>query len=203
MCLSSITKTFEVLFLVNLRLMSSLVLYSFEFNYLINLFCSFMSNNYAVTSFIFPSWDWTFYLMYNLRTIQGTNLWNSWNILKSNLEHQCLDKMCSLHYFEFWRLDKWLDVFPIKQVEQLHKIFKLCGSPPDDYWKKSKLPHATLFKPQHPYESFLWQTFKDLPKTAVILIETLLSVEPYKRGTASSTLESEVFINISIPSQSG
>ncbi|XP_022844906.1 protein IMPAIRED IN BABA-INDUCED STERILITY 1-like isoform X1 [Olea europaea var. sylvestris] len=79
------------------------------------------------------------------------------------------------------------------EVEQLHKIFKLCGSPPDDYWKKSKLPHATLFKPQHPYESCLRQTFKDLPKTAVTLIETLLSVEPYKRGTASSTLESEYF----------
>ncbi|KAL7192193.1 hypothetical protein ACSBR2_024108 [Camellia fascicularis] len=79
------------------------------------------------------------------------------------------------------------------EVEQLHKIFKLCGSPPDDYWRKSKLPHATLFKPQHPYESSLWETFKDLPKTAVNLIETLLSVEPYKRGTASSALASEYF----------
>ncbi|THG07480.1 hypothetical protein TEA_010387 [Camellia sinensis var. sinensis] len=79
------------------------------------------------------------------------------------------------------------------EVEQLHKIFKLCGSPPDDYWRKSKLPHATLFKPQHPYESSLGETFKDLPKTAVNLIETLLSVEPYKRGTASSALASEYF----------
>lgn len=74
----------------------------------------------------------------------------------------------------------------------MHKIFKLCGSPPDDYWKKSKLPHATLFKPQHPYESSLWETLKDLPKAAVILIETLLSVEPYKRGTASAALAAEV-----------
>ncbi|KAM3380769.1 protein IMPAIRED IN BABA-INDUCED STERILITY 1 isoform X1 [Capsicum galapagoense] len=79
------------------------------------------------------------------------------------------------------------------EVEQLHKIFKLCGSPPDDYWKKSKLPHATLFKPQHPYESCLWDTFKDLAKSAVSLIETLLSVEPPKRGTASSALVSEYF----------
>lgn len=79
------------------------------------------------------------------------------------------------------------------EVEQLHKIFKLCGSPPDDYWKKSKLPHATLFKPQHPYESSLWETFKDLPKTSVHLIETLLAVEPQKRGTASSALASEYF----------
>ncbi|KDO55459.1 hypothetical protein CISIN_1g005119mg [Citrus sinensis] len=79
------------------------------------------------------------------------------------------------------------------EVEQLHKIFKLCGSPPDDYWKKSKLPHATLFKPQQPYDSSLRETFKDLPTTAVNLIETLLSVEPYKRATASAALASEYF----------
>lgn len=80
------------------------------------------------------------------------------------------------------------------QVEQLHKIFKLCGSPPDDYWKKSRLPHATLFKPQQPYNSCLQETFKILPATAVNLVETLLSVEPYKRGTASSALALEVII---------
>ncbi|KAH9623355.1 hypothetical protein KSS87_000326 [Heliosperma pusillum] len=79
------------------------------------------------------------------------------------------------------------------EVEQLHKIFKLCGSPPDEYWKKSKLPHATLFKPQQRYESSLMETCKDLPQTAVDLIETLLSVEPYKRGNASSALCSEYF----------
>ncbi|KAF8408150.1 hypothetical protein HHK36_007292 [Tetracentron sinense] len=79
------------------------------------------------------------------------------------------------------------------EVEQLHKIFKLCGSPPDEYWKKSKLPHATIFKPQHPYESYLRDTCKEFPTTAVNLIETFLSVEPYKRGTASSALASEYF----------
>ncbi|GLU12421.1 hypothetical protein SLE2022_291040 [Rubroshorea leprosula] len=79
------------------------------------------------------------------------------------------------------------------EVEQLHKIFKLCGSPPEDYWKKSKLPHATLFKPQQRYDSCLRETFKDLPASAVNLIETLLSVEPDKRGTASSALASEYF----------
>ncbi|XP_043726338.1 protein IMPAIRED IN BABA-INDUCED STERILITY 1-like [Telopea speciosissima] len=79
------------------------------------------------------------------------------------------------------------------EVEQLHKIFKLSGSPPDEYWKKSKLPHATIFKPQHPYESCLQETLKEFPTTAVNLIETLLAVEPYKRGTASSALASEYF----------
>ncbi|KAF8399540.1 hypothetical protein HHK36_015407 [Tetracentron sinense] len=80
------------------------------------------------------------------------------------------------------------------KVEQLHKIFKLCGSPPDEYWKKSKLPHATIFKPQHPYESCLQETCKEFPTTAVNLIETFLSVEPFKRGTASSALASEYFM---------
>ncbi|KAF5203319.1 Impaired in baba-induced sterility [Thalictrum thalictroides] len=79
------------------------------------------------------------------------------------------------------------------EVEQLHKIFKLCGSPPDEYWKKSKLPHATIFKPQHPYESSLHEICKSLPATALTLIQTLLSVEPYKRGSASSALASEYF----------
>ncbi|KAG1366832.1 protein IMPAIRED IN BABA-INDUCED STERILITY 1 [Cocos nucifera] len=77
------------------------------------------------------------------------------------------------------------------EVEQLHKIFKLCGSPPDEYWKKSKLPHATIFKPHHPYESCLREAFKDLPASAVCLLEVFLSVEPYKRCTASIALTSE------------
>ncbi|PPR88447.1 hypothetical protein GOBAR_AA32242 [Gossypium barbadense] len=79
------------------------------------------------------------------------------------------------------------------EVEQLHKIFKLCGSPPDEYWKKLKLPHSTMFKPQHPYESCLQQRCKDIPSTALNLLEILLSVEPHKRGTASSSLMSEYF----------
>ena len=77
-------------------------------------------------------------------------------------------------------------------MEQLHKIFKLCGSPADDYWKKSKLPHATIFKPHHPYPSTLRDVFKGLPENALSLLETLLSVEPYKRGTPSGALSSEV-----------
>lgn len=80
------------------------------------------------------------------------------------------------------------------QVEQLHKIFKLCGSPPDEYWKSSKLPRATLFRPQHHYESCIWEAFRNLPKDAVSLIETLLRVEPHKRGTAASALGSEVLL---------
>eukprot|EP01018_Ginkgo_biloba_P017688 Gb_09473 [translate_table: standard] len=79
------------------------------------------------------------------------------------------------------------------EVEQLHKIFKLCGSPSEEYWKKSKLPHATIFKPQQPYKRCISETFKDFPPSSLSLIETLLAIEPDDRGTASAALKSEFF----------
>ncbi|KAB2051287.1 hypothetical protein ES319_A12G045600v1 [Gossypium barbadense] len=79
------------------------------------------------------------------------------------------------------------------EVEQMHKIFKLCGSPSEEYWKRSKLPHATIFKPQHPYKRCVSETFKDFPANVLALLEVLLAIEPECRGTASSALESEFF----------
>uniref|UniRef100_A0A6I9S7H4 [RNA-polymerase]-subunit kinase n=1 Tax=Elaeis guineensis var. tenera TaxID=51953 RepID=A0A6I9S7H4_ELAGV len=79
------------------------------------------------------------------------------------------------------------------EVEQIHKIFKLCGSPPDEFWKMSKLPHATVFKPHQPYGSCLRERLKCLPENVSSLLEIFLSVEPYKRGTASTALASEYF----------
>ncbi|XP_031249760.1 probable serine/threonine-protein kinase At1g54610 [Pistacia vera] len=79
------------------------------------------------------------------------------------------------------------------EVEQLHKIFKLCGSPSEDYWRKSKLPHATIFKPQQPYKRCVAETFKDFPAPALGLMETLLSIDPADRGSAASALKSEFF----------
>lgn len=78
------------------------------------------------------------------------------------------------------------------EVEQLHKIFKLCGSPSEEYWKRSKLPHATIFKPQHPYKRCVAETFKSLPSSALALVEVLLAVEPDARGTTACALQSEV-----------
>ncbi|KAK6132700.1 hypothetical protein DH2020_033505 [Rehmannia glutinosa] len=79
------------------------------------------------------------------------------------------------------------------EVEQLHKIFKLCGSPSEEYWRKSKLPHATIFKPQQPYPRRVAETFKDFPAPALALIEILLSIDPTDRGSAASALKSEFF----------
>ncbi|KAK8519127.1 hypothetical protein V6N12_012354 [Hibiscus sabdariffa] len=79
------------------------------------------------------------------------------------------------------------------EVEQLHKIFKLCGSPTDEYWRRAKLPHSTVFKPLHPYRRRIAETFKDLPSPTVTLMETLLAIDPAHRRTAAFALKSEFF----------
>ncbi|XP_014509060.1 probable serine/threonine-protein kinase At1g54610 [Vigna radiata var. radiata] len=79
------------------------------------------------------------------------------------------------------------------EVEQLHKIFKLCGSPSDEYWKKSKLPHATIFKPRQSYKRCIEETFKNFPASSLPLIETLLAIDPAERQTATAALHSEFF----------
>ncbi|KZV21102.1 putative serine/threonine-protein kinase [Dorcoceras hygrometricum] len=80
------------------------------------------------------------------------------------------------------------------EVEQLHRIFKLCGSPSEEYWKKSRLPHATIFKPQQSYKRCIKETFKDFPQSSLPLIDTLLSIDPSERQTATAELKSEFFL---------
>ncbi|GAQ91944.1 Cdc2-related protein kinase, partial [Klebsormidium nitens] len=79
------------------------------------------------------------------------------------------------------------------EVEQLHKIFKLCGSPSDDYWRRSRLPHATIFKPQQPYKRCLRDTYAAFPPAALALLDVLLAIEPGQRGTATQALKHEYF----------
>ncbi|XP_010929623.1 probable serine/threonine-protein kinase At1g54610 [Elaeis guineensis] len=79
------------------------------------------------------------------------------------------------------------------EVEQLHRIFKLCGTPSDKYWKKSKLPYATIVKPQHRYKRCIAETFKDFSASALSLVETLLAIDPDERCTATAALNSEFF----------
>lgn len=79
------------------------------------------------------------------------------------------------------------------EVEQLHKIFKLCGSPSEDYWRKSKLPHSTAYKPLQHHKGCLAETFRGFTPTVAGLIETLLSLDPANRGTAAHALKSEYF----------
>ncbi|KAK6792110.1 hypothetical protein RDI58_011191 [Solanum bulbocastanum] len=76
------------------------------------------------------------------------------------------------------------------EIEQLHKIFKLCGSPTEEYWKKVKPP--TTFRPPQ-YKPCFGQISPNLPHSAFPLLYTLLSVEPNLRGTASTALQNEFF----------
>ncbi|KQK11300.1 probable serine/threonine-protein kinase At1g54610 [Brachypodium distachyon] len=81
-------------------------------------------------------------------------------------------------------------IFPGRtEVEQLHKIFKLCGTPSEDYWENMKFPPPT-FKP---YERCIADKFKDVAPSTLSLLETLLSIDPEKRGTATDALNSEFF----------
>ncbi|CAK7328858.1 unnamed protein product [Dovyalis caffra] len=86
------------------------------------------------------------------------------------------------------------------EVEQMHKIFKLCGSPSEIYWQKTKFPHATSFKPQQSYTRCITETFKNFPPSALTLVDKLLSMEPQDRGSATSALQSEFFRTEPLPS---
>ncbi|KAK4256187.1 hypothetical protein QN277_009084 [Acacia crassicarpa] len=85
------------------------------------------------------------------------------------------------------------------EVEQMHKIFKLCGSPSEEFWQKTKLPHATSFKPQRKYRRRVSETFKDFSPSALALVEKLLAIEPEDRGSATSALQSEFFTTPPLP----
>ncbi|CAN0865316.1 Probable serine/threonine-protein kinase At1g54610 [Linum grandiflorum] len=76
------------------------------------------------------------------------------------------------------------------EVEQIHRIFKLCGSPAEDYWKIMRLP--TSFRPPQHYKPSFHESFKDMPASSIALLTTLLSLNPSYRGTATSALQTQV-----------
>ncbi|KAL0688099.1 hypothetical protein Bca4012_087776 [Brassica carinata] len=78
-----------------------------------------------------------------------------------------------------------------KETDQLQKIFELCGSPSEDYWTKIKL--SAPLRPMFPYGSNIAETFKEFPVPVISLLETLLSIDPDRRGTAATALNSEYF----------
>ncbi|KAK4741070.1 hypothetical protein SAY87_024658 [Trapa incisa] len=85
------------------------------------------------------------------------------------------------------------------EVEQLHKILKLCGSPSEDYWQKMRPARVTSFKPHIQYQRCIAEKFKGVPSTALSLIEKLLSLEPRDRGSAAAALRSEFFTTKPFP----
>ncbi|XVF39042.1 hypothetical protein PTKIN_Ptkin01aG0003800 [Pterospermum kingtungense] len=83
-------------------------------------------------------------------------------------------------------------IMPAKtEVEQLQKIFKLCGTPSEEYWKKLRL--STTFRPPQSYKPSLADAFRNFPRSSLSLLSTLLALDPARRGSASSALQNEFF----------
>ncbi|KAH6774692.1 Protein kinase superfamily protein [Perilla frutescens var. frutescens] len=83
------------------------------------------------------------------------------------------------------------------EIEQLHKIFKLCGSPTEDYWKTVK-PPAT-FRPPQQYKANLEEAFPHFPPSVFPLLGMLLSLHPRNRGTAAAALKNDFFTASPLP----
>ncbi|KAJ0794812.1 putative protein-serine/threonine kinase CMGC-CDK-CRK7-CDK9 family [Helianthus annuus] len=78
------------------------------------------------------------------------------------------------------------------EVEQLHKIFNLCGSPSEEYWKRHRLPNATSFKPRQPYKRCTAEVFKEFPSSSLPLLESLLAIDPDEHSSAVASINSDV-----------
>ncbi|XWS15294.1 hypothetical protein CRYUN_Cryun35bG0083600 [Craigia yunnanensis] len=83
------------------------------------------------------------------------------------------------------------------EVEQLHKIFKLCGTPSEEYWKKLRL--STTFRPPQSYKPSLVDAFRNFSRSSLGLLSTLLALDPAYRGSASSALQNEFFYASPLP----
>ncbi|TKY73886.1 serine/threonine-protein kinase [Spatholobus suberectus] len=77
------------------------------------------------------------------------------------------------------------------EVEQIHMIFKLCGSPSEDYFKKLNL--TTSYRPPQHYKPSFQEHFQKFPSSSQGLLATLLDLNPAHRGSAASALQSDFF----------
>ncbi|KAE8729376.1 putative serine/threonine-protein kinase [Hibiscus syriacus] len=83
------------------------------------------------------------------------------------------------------------------EVEQLHRIFKLCGTPSEAYWKRLRL--STTFRPPQSYKPSLVDAFRNFPESSLGLLSTLLALDPAYRGCASSALQNKFFYTSPLP----
>uniref|UniRef100_A0A0E0JYW1 [RNA-polymerase]-subunit kinase n=1 Tax=Oryza punctata TaxID=4537 RepID=A0A0E0JYW1_ORYPU len=83
------------------------------------------------------------------------------------------------------------------EIEQLSRIFSLCGSPPDEYWRKMRLPPS--FRPPRTYKPSMVDKIGFLPPSALALLATLLALDPAARGTAGQALQSSFFSTPPLP----
>nr|XP_043630065.1 zinc finger BED domain-containing protein RICESLEEPER 1-like [Erigeron canadensis] len=86
--------------------------------------------------------------------------------------------------------------------EQIQKIYALCGSPSDEYWKTYKLPLENIYKPELQSRRRIRETFNDFSPSSLSLLDILLSIDPVKRQTAASALRSKFLSDVCQPNKS-
>eukprot|EP00898_Chlorokybus_atmophyticus_P008723 jgi/Chlat1/8852/Chrsp91S08186 len=86
------------------------------------------------------------------------------------------------------------------EMEQLNKIFQLCGSPTEENWPGvSKLPWYHMFKPERPFKRRIREEFANCGHEVVILIDKLLCLNPDKRISALEALGADYFWHDPMP----
>jgi serine/threonine protein kinase len=90
------------------------------------------------------------------------------------------------------------------ELEQLEKIFALCGTPNEQTWPGiEKLDHYEKFRGTGDIASKLQHKFKLFPPDALSLVERLLTLDPAKRISAHEALDHDYFWTDPLPCEPG
>eukprot|EP00920_Eleutheroschizon_duboscqi_P026404 GHVT01065052.1.p1 GENE.GHVT01065052.1~~GHVT01065052.1.p1 ORF type:complete len:247 (+),score=59.23 GHVT01065052.1:788-1528(+) len=90
-------------------------------------------------------------------------------------------------------------LFPgLNEIDQLGKIFELCGTPSDSLWPEARaLPYFAPFT--HKLPGGLETKLKGTSAEAVNLLQKMLQLDPHKRISATEALEHVYFSSIPLP----
>jgi len=95
-------------------------------------------------------------------------------------------------------------IFPGRnEIEQVEKIFRLCGSPTEENWPSYKqLPWVNLI-PERIYPRRLREVYNNIDPLALDLLDKLLCLDPRRRITAENALDHDYFFTAPLPAPAG
>ncbi|EYU31006.1 hypothetical protein ABFS82_08G225800 [Erythranthe guttata] len=86
------------------------------------------------------------------------------------------------------------------ELEQLNKIFELCGSPDELIWPGvSKIPWYNKFKPARQMKKRIRELFRHFDRHALDLLDKMLVLDPSQRISAKDALDAEYFWSDPLP----